>query len=205
MKKTNILSLLLVLSIPHSLAQFKPKVGFGLRSGVNIADYTNSRGDTRIGFTFGGYTDLYLTDRFAFELSVGYSEQGSRDIMPTSQPTTRIDNNLDYMQFAFGTKWNLVRGFRVFSMAGLDLLMNSHSNFRSLTSPPVHYSRSPLEDATSTLLNITGGVGYTFKFGLDLQASYTHSLTPILSNTNHYTTMYSVTIGWRILRGSSTH
>ncbi len=207
MKRQILLISLLILSgiLWHNNAQSQNKspLGFGLRTGVNIADYTNSRGDARSGFTIGGYTDLHLTDRFALELSGYYSEQGSYDILPVDYPTIRVDNNLDYVQFLFGPKWNLIGGFRAFSMLGVDLLVNSHSNVRSVTSPPVHYSRSPLEDTNKTLLNITAGVGYTFKFGLDLQASYTHGLSPIIANSEHYTSMYRVTIGWRIFRGGA--
>lgn len=196
MKKLTLLLLILFSTLPTTQGQTQKGLGFGVRTGINLADYTGSRGDFRPGFTAGLYTDYYFAPRWALELGAYYSSQGSKNIITQGVTSGRVDNLLDYAQLQIGVKYNIVDGFRAFALAqGAYLIKaNQRLNFENGESEITALNNIAKWDA-----GITAGVGYTFHFGLDLQASYTHGLINLFETGANVTSYYRVTVGWRFI------
>ncbi|MFI3294947.1 MAG: porin family protein [Rikenellaceae bacterium] len=182
-------------------AQTKRSFGLGVRAGLNVADYTNSRGEHMTGWVAGAYTDLYFTEHLALEIGGYYSRQGCENIYTPETYSGRIDNQLDYGQLQFGLKYNVIGGFRVQAMMETDFLLSAKTTLRpsGATSTSQYTILNDPYNANKITLNISAGVGYRFKFGLDLMASYNGGITPIYEYSDHYTSMFRITLGWRII------
>lgn len=202
--RTNLILLLTTLTLlcTHtvSYAQMQKGFGFGVRGGVNFSDYTGSTGDSRIGFLAGVYTDYYVAPKFGLELGAYYSSQGTINNIEPGTLSGRVDNLIDYAQLQFGIKWHFIQGFRVFATAQGGLVVNAKKRFYADDLKQV----VPLEGINKFDVGIVAGVGYTFRFGLDLQASYVRGFIPVFNDGGNFTSNYRLTIGWRFI-GSGGH
>lgn len=196
MKKLLLVILITASSLIISQAQTQKGLGFGVRTGLNLADYTGSRGDFRPGFTAGLYTDYYFATRWAIEMGAYYSSQGSKNIVTQGVLGGRIDNLLDYAQLQLGVKYNIVGGFRAFAMGQGSYLINAKQrlNYENGESQLTKINNVAKWDGALAV-----GVGYTFHFGLDLQASYTRGFINLFEDGANVTSYYRVTIGWRFI------
>ncbi|MFI3298961.1 MAG: porin family protein [Rikenellaceae bacterium] len=187
---------LLAVSLMCSLSAFSQDdygkgFNYGVRAGVNVADFTSSNGSSRTGLKAGAFVD-YNFKRFGLELGAYYSQIGSDDIVTQGVVGNKLDNHLDYIDVAFLAKWRIFNRFRIFVGPQGGCLVNANIIYSDGTKQDVSDSTHPL------ILSAVGGVGYTFSFGLDLSASYSHGLTPIFdATTKNYNTTFNVSAGWR--------
>lgn len=189
---------LLSLAAVPSAAQNGNGLGGGVRAGVNLSDFTGSTGVWRTGLRVGGFAD-YTIQRFGLELGAFYSEQGAFATVPNTEVSgARIDYRFDYINFNLLAKYQLFSGFRVYLGPQGGYLINSEQSYDQV--------RQPYDQVNKWDLGITGGVGYTFNFGLDLSAGYTHSLVDLFSSDRYAnTTLFSVTVGWHFLNKNRSH
>lgn len=192
-----VVALLALVSIQDAVAQNGNGFGVGVRAGVNFSDFTSSTGRGRSGFVGGVFGD-YTVKRFGFELGAYYSEQGSNGVVEQSLPGNRADYHFDYVLLQVLVKYQIFNGFRVYLGPTSGYLINSQ---RFYMDEGVRVNEK-LTNIRNYDIGITGGVGYTFKFGLDLSASYNRGFGDFfLSNDREsYTSMFRVTVGWNFLR-----
>lgn len=189
--------LLALVSFQDAVAQNGNGFGVGVRAGVNFSDFTSSTGRGRSGFVGGVFGD-YTVKRFGFELGVYYSEQGSNGVVEQSLPGNRADYHFDYVLLQVLVKYQVFNGFRVYLGPTNGYLINSQ---RFYVNEGVRVNEK-LTNIRNYDIGITGGVGYTFKFGLDLSAAYNHGFGDLFLSDDRqsYTSMFRVTVGWNFLR-----
>lgn len=172
-----------------SFAQNGDGFGFGVRAGINMADFTGSTGASRVGF-FGGVFGDYTIKRFGFELGLYYSEQGADNIVEQGIAGNRNNYRFDYLNLQLLVKYQVFNGFRVFIGPQFSYLLNAKRSNDSYT--------EPFKAVMGSDLGITAGVGYTFTFGLDLAASYSRGFFDIFKDDRlAYSSTFRVTAGWR--------
>ncbi len=186
MRKFFIAIVMLIFSSSSLFAQNGDGFGFGAKAGLNLADFTGSTGAARVGFVGGAFID-YNIKRFGFELGVYYSQQGSDGVLLDG--FNRYNYQLDYLNAQLLVKYQLFNGFRVFIGPQLGYLINSTRKANGIT--------EQYDNINKMDLGINAGVGYTFRFGLDLSASYTRGLTNLfITDRTAYNSTFRVSVGW---------
>lgn len=167
------------------LAQHGNGFGYGVKAGINISDLTNSTGASRIGFVGGAFVD-YSIERFGFELGFYYTEQGSNDVIDAF---TRTDYHFDYINAQILAKYQIFTGFRVFIGPQGGYVINSTAQYDDTK---VEYNGIAKWD-----IGVVAGIGYTFKIGLDLSASYSRGFTDVFTDDRTaYNSIFKVSVGW---------
>lgn len=188
MKKWVIIAILSLLSL-STIAQNGSGLGVGIRAGVNLSDFTSSTGRARAGFAGGLFLD-YNISRFGFELGVNYSEQGSLGVVQSGTLGNSTDFMLDYVNAQLLVKYQVFNGFRIFIGPQASYLVSS-IQMKNGRDEPINY-------INAWDYGVRGGVGFTFKFGLDISASYNHGFSDIfLDDRTSYTSMFTINLGWR--------
>ncbi|MEG2755769.1 MAG: porin family protein [Mucinivorans sp.] len=204
----NIILVLLGLLISCScFAQRQKGFGLGVKVGLNVADFTSSTGGPRAGLYAGVFTDYYVSERFGFELGAYYSQQGSNEnsyIFPVDgSPYQLINYDLDYISTQILLKYHFVLGFRAVLGASPAFLMKATS--KTINGEGIE-SINNIDGINKFDCGVIAGIGYTFKFGLDLQVSYTRGFMSFFEDRGRYNSVYMLGVGWRFLgTGGKTH
>lgn len=198
MMKKIFFSVLLGVATVITSAQNGNGFGGGVRTGINFSEFTGSTGSGRVGFRVGAFAD-YSIERFGFELGAFYSEQGSFGAAPeTTVSGVRVDYRFDYINANLLVKYQLFTGFRIYLGPQVGYLINSEWGYDGV--------RETIAGINKWDFGVTGGVGYTFKFGLDISAGYMHGLMDLfLSERFSNTSIFSVTVGWHFLNKNRSH
>lgn len=197
MKKILVLVIFVCATTISTFAQNGNGVGLGARIGLTAADFTGSTGESRVGFVGGLFVD-YSISRFGFEAGLYYSQQGSFKVADMRGDDNRADYKLDYLDLQVLVKYQIFNGFRVFAGPSVGFLLNSTISYKD--------GAQSVTQKISTVrkydVGIVGGAGYTFRFGLDVAASYTYGFSDLFLPTNKeaHTSMFKVTVGWSFLR-----
>jgi hypothetical protein len=218
MKKQFLLLASVVIST-LSIAQIQPT--FGVRAGVassgmrgdavnnlqNLLDFTNGmvRTSNRTGFFVGGYTSVPLTDVFSVEPAVYYSQKGyemkgalnvkNLDFLGANAKATLRSQ---YIDIPVLLKANL-NGFQLFAGPQIAYLINA--DLRTTAGVLGFNLLNTNLDATGKFNRIdvaaTAGIGYQFKRGVNIMASYDYGLSKADAkrNLNSYNRSLKVGIG----------
>lgn len=97
MRKLLAALVVVLLCCSATLAQkMKSSPAFGLKTGVNIStfrsavDYPNYDANLKIGLVFGGFVDIPLSSRFAFQPEFLYSQMGAKAFDDSGQKNTLL-------------------------------------------------------------------------------------------------------------------
>lgn len=171
-------------------------LGLGVRAGINLADITGSSGSVKPGIKVGAFTDYYFNHKFGLELGIYYNQLGSINIVEPGTIDGQADYLLHYANLSLSAKYHVARGFRVFLGGQAGYAIDAEA-------------KRILNDGSKEYLKIQSinryegagilGVGYTFNFGLDLEASYTRGFTSIVNNNKQYNSTYALSVGWRFI------
>lgn len=188
MKKWIIIALFTLLPFT-SAAQFGNGFGVGVRAGINLSDFTGSTGSGRPGFIGGAFVD-YNVKRFGFELGFNYAEQGSLGVVQSGAINNEVDYRFDYVNINFMVKYQVYNGFRIFLGPQFSYVVSAVEKRDGVI--------SPYEYASPWDLGVKAGVGFTFTFGLDLSASYTHGFFDMFQTSRTaYNSVFAISVGWR--------
>lgn len=192
MKRKLLIILVTLCAIP-AMAQLQRGLGFGAKVGVNISDFTSSTGGTRSGLNAGLFTDYYFNNTLGLELNAAYSQFGSIGNAPSrpNEDKLKMNYNFDYINLDLLFKVHFIDGFRIFAGPQVGFLVNGSVSTNDVA--------TKLSNVSNTQFAIVAGVGYTFKFGLDLQASYTRGIQKVFTDRKAYNYAYAVTVGWRFI------
>jgi hypothetical protein len=215
--------ILLLASIAiSSIALAQSKTEFGIRAGLSSAsikgDATSSLNDllevtdgrittnSHTGFYGGAYASVPLSDKISFEPGVfyaqkGYEMKGSLDLKGVeflgANAKARLTSH--YIDMPLLLKANL-NGFQVF--AGPQVSYLAKADLRTTAGVLGFNLLNKTMDATDQLnrwdAGITGGVGYQFSNGVNINASYDHGLSKLDANKNFdsYNRSFKVGIGF---------
>jgi len=220
MKKQFLLFTSLVIS---TFAFSQSKTSFGIRGGVTSAtmkgeavnslkdmiDYTNGAITTenRTGFFAGAQVNVPLSEQFSIEPGIyyaqkGYALKGSLNMkgMEILNANARAQLNSHYVDLPVLLKANF-GGLQVF--AGPQVSYLAQADLRTTAGVLGFNVFNRKMDATEQLNRwdaaITGGVGYQFANGFNINASYDHGLSKADANKNFdaYNRAVKVGVGFK--------
>lgn len=114
MKKIGVLAAFFVLFLTANVAHAQ----FGLRSGVNIANFDGYDFNSRVGYYFGVYYNKPIRDKISVEPGVFYSEKGYKATNPV------ITENLNYIDIPVLVRYHINETFNIFAGPQGSLLLN---------------------------------------------------------------------------------
>ncbi len=171
-------------------------LGLGVRTGLNLSDLTGSSGSVKPGLKVGVFTDYYFNHKFGLELGLYYNQLGSINIIEPGTTDGKSDCLLHYANINLSAKYHVARGFRVFlgGQAGYNIAADARRILNDGSKEYLKISSVNRYEGAAVL-----GVGYTFKFGLDVEASYTRGFTSVFNNNKQFNSTYALSVGWRFI------
>lgn len=170
--KKNVLIALLMLTAFCAKAQVTVKPG--IRAGANFASFTGGNFDTKTDFYLGTFAAVKLTRFYTLQPEVTYSRQGAEatlyynDYNTGSYVYDKADIDMQYLSLALINKFTLTNSVNLHVGPTLDFIVN----------------RSPFAD-TDADVGITAGAGYTFPFGLTIEARVKKGFVSVLNDYDY--------------------
>ena len=198
-KLLTIIILTLTASIAAKAQEIQPMqngLGLGVRAGLNVADITSNSGSAIAGLKIGAFTDYYFNHKFGLELGIYYNQLGLKDRLSPGTVLGTEDYRMHYANLQLNAKYHVARGFRVFLGGQAGYAIDAFSS-RTLPDATVEYN--PLTNINRWEGSGVLGVGYTFKFGLDLEATYTRGFTSVFNDQKQYNSVFAISVGWRFI------
>jgi hypothetical protein len=199
------------------------QVSYGIRTGVNFAKwqgedlqiiedlvdktegYLETRGKT--GWHVGGYVNIPINKTFSFEPGLAYSKKGYSLMGDFQIPVlkslglnagARVQSH--YIDMPLVLKANVVKGLHVYAGPQVSLLVRSTLNAKLGVLGISIFNRGIgiTERFNKADLGLTGGIGYQFNNGINIQAGYDHGLTTLDKNNNYaaYNRVVKVSVGF---------
>lgn len=175
MKKFSLFIGILMLSIFAS-AQHVPK--FGLKAGVNLANWSSDDGDEetdlRTGFHIGGLAHIHLAPEWAIQPELQYSAQGAKsDLGALGEYTWKTD----YINVPVMVQYMFNNGFRIEAGPQLGFLVNAKQKLNS--DDDDDFEEDIKDTFKKTDVSLGFGVNYLTYSGIGLGARYNLGLTNI--------------------------
>ncbi len=211
--------ILTMMMIPVINAQVK----YGIRTGVNFAKwqgddlqiiedlidktdgYLVTKGKT--GFHAGGYVNIPISETFSFEPGLQYSKKGysiKGDLQINALKILGINAGAQvqshYIDIPLVLKAKLVQGLNVYAGPQVSYLARSTLNAKLgvLGISIFNKGIGITERLNKVDLGLTGGIGYQFDNGLNIQAGYDYGLSKLDKNDNYsaYNRVVKVSVGF---------
>ena len=186
------------------------QVSFGIRAGANFAKwqgddlqvienivdktngYITTKGVTR--FHVGGYVDIPVTHGITFEPGLEYSKKGysmKGDLQVNALKFLGVNVGLQvqshYIDMPLLIKVDVVKGLNVYAGPQFSYLVRSTLNAKAGVLGINLFNRG--YGITSQFnridMGLTGGVGYKFDNGFNVQAGYDYGLSKLDKNNNY--------------------
>jgi Outer membrane protein beta-barrel domain len=199
------------------------QITYGIRTGINfskwegadlqiiedLVDKTEGYVETKgkRGLHIGGYVRIPISDVFVFEPGLQYSKKGYALVGDFQVPVlkyvglnvgARVQSH--YIDIPLVIKANPAGGLMIFAGPQLSLMARSTLNAKLGILGISIFNRgfSITERFNKADLGLTGGIGYEFENGLNLQAGYDHGLSPLDKNNNYeaYNRVIKVSVGY---------
>ncbi|MBP0905262.1 porin family protein [Mariniflexile gromovii] len=149
------------------------KTSFGFRSGVNIANLSNTNLETKTGLYLGALVNIKISELYTLQPELGYSNQGA-------DAKNTMDENvvIHYISVSVANKFFVKDSpFHFIIAPGFDF--DSDDSLIGLA------NRNEGNDVTFIDLNIGLGIGIDFKNGLGIEARYKRGLVDVFSGDWH--------------------
>ena len=199
------------------------QVTYGIRSGVNYATW---KGDDiqiiqdlvdktdgyivtkgRTGMHIGGYVNIPISEVFAFEPGLGYSKKGYSlkgdfqiPVLKYLNINARAQVQSHYIDMPLLIKANVYKGLQVYAGPQVSYLVRSTLNAKLGVFGITLFNRGIgiTERLNKVDMGLTGGVGYQFENGLNVQAGYDYGLSKLDKNENYsaYNRVVKVSVGF---------
>ena len=198
MKKLILSSAALLLIVSAGFAQ---DVTFGAKAGINVAnqkfksgtDGTTQTGNSKVGLAIGGFAEIGVSENFAVQPELLYSQMGAQD----KSTGTTVTVNVDYIAVPVLAKYKNA-GFGVYAGPQVGILVNAKYKGGGT-------SIDGKNDYKSIDFNAVFGAEYTFDPGVVISARYLFGLANIaktgtgsnFSNGDKVTnSAFNVTLGY---------
>ena len=199
------------------------QVSYGVRSGVNFAKwqgddlqiiedlldktdgYLVTKG--RTGLHIGGYVHIPISETVSFEPGLqyskkGYSIKGDFQIPALKYFGINIGAQVQshYIDIPLVLKANVYKGFQVYAGPQVSYLVRSTLNAKLgvLGISIFNKGFGITERFNKVDLGLTGGLGYQFDNGINIQAGYDYGLSKLDKNDNYaaYNRVVKVSVGY---------
>jgi hypothetical protein len=199
------------------------QVTYGIRSGVNYATW---KGDDiqiiqdlvdktdgyivtkgRTGMHIGGYVNIPISEVFAFEPGLEYSKKGYSlkgdfqiPVLKYLNINARAQVQSHYIDMPLLIKANVYKGLQVYAGPQVSYLVRSTLNAKLGVFGITLFNRGIgiTERFNKVDMGLTGGIGYQFENGLNVQAGYDYGLSKLDKNDNYsaYNRVVKVSVGY---------
>jgi hypothetical protein len=156
-KSILLLAMLVVSSTTFSQVTFKP----GARAGINLANVSETEGDTKTDFYIGGLLEMQFSSFYALQPEVVYSRQGAK-----SKFSGVDDLELQYVGLSIANKFSPFKdiGLHFIVGPGIDIKVGDNVDY--------------LETAAVDFV-FFGGIGYELPFGLSVEARFKQGILDV--------------------------
>ena len=215
--------LLSIISTFLLLNVIQAQVSYGVRSGVNFAKwqgddlqiiedlldktdgYLVTKG--RTGLHIGGYVHIPISETVSFEPGLqyskkGYSIKGDFQIPALKYFGINVGAQVQshYIDIPLVLKANVYKGFQVYAGPQVSYLVRSTLNAKLgvLGISIFNKGFGITERFNKVDLGLTGGLGYQFDNGINIQAGYDYGLSKLDKNDNYaaYNRVVKVSVGY---------
>jgi hypothetical protein len=199
------------------------QVSYGIRTGVNFAKwqgedlqviedlldktdgYLVAKGKT--GWHVGGYVNIPISNTFSFEPGIAYSKKGYSIKGDVQIPVLKIlainagaQVQSHYIDMPLVLKAKLAKGLNIYAGPQVSYLVRSTLNAKLGVLGINIFNRGfgITERFNKVDMGLTGGIGYQFDNGLNLQAGYDYGLSTLDKNENYsaYNRVVKVSVGF---------
>jgi len=220
MKSKTLLFLAITIITMH---QVNAQVSYGIRTGVNFAKwqgedlqiiedlldktdgYVVTKGKT--GWHAGGYVNIPIGNTFSFEPGLFYSKKGysiKGDLQIPALKVLAINAGVQvqqhYIDMPLVLKANVYKGLHVYAGPQVSYLVRSTLNAKLGVLGINIFNRGfgITERFNKVDMGLTGGIGYQFNNGLNMQAGYDYGLSTLDKNENYkaYNRVVKVSVGF---------
>ncbi len=199
------------------------QVSYGIRAGVNFAKwqgddlqviedlldktdgYVVTKGKT--GWHVGTYVNIPISNTFSFEPGLAYSKKGYSIKGDVQIPVLKIlainagaQVQQHYIDMPLVLKANVYKGLQVYAGPQISYLVRSTLNAKLGVLGINIFNRGfgITERFNKVDMGLTGGIGYQFENGLNVQAGYDYGLSKLDRNDNYlaYNRVVKVSVGF---------
>lgn len=199
------------------------QVTYGIRTGVNFAKWQGD--DLQIiedlldktdgylvtkgkkGWHVGGYVNIPISETFSFEPGLAYSKKGYSIKGDFQIPALKYFGinigaqvQSHYIDIPLVMKANVVKGLHVYAGPQVSYLVRSSLNAKLgvLGISIFNKGFGITERFNKVDMGLTGGIGYQFDNGLNIQAGYDYGLSKLDKNDNYeaYNRVVKVSVGY---------
>ncbi len=214
---TTILSLMLLMNFLHA------QISYGLRSGVNFSKWEGD--DLQViedlldktdgylvtkgtkGFHVGGYVHIPISEVFSFEPGIQYSKKGYSikgdfqiPVLKYLGINARAQVQSHYIDIPLVLKANVVKGLQVYAGPQVSYLVRSSLNAKlGILGISIFNKGFGITQRFNKIdMGLTGGIGYEFDNGLNIQAGYDYGLSKLDKNDNYaaYNRVVKISMGF---------
>ncbi|HMK04276.1 MAG TPA: porin family protein [Ferruginibacter sp.] len=185
------------------------QVSFGIRNGINFSKWEGD--DLQVvedlvdktegyivtkgkkGLHFGGYVNIPISQTFSFEPGLQYSKKGygiKGDFQIPALKYFGIDIGAEvqshYIDIPLVLRANVYKGFQVYAGPQFSYLVRSSLNAKLGILGITLFNKGIgiTGRFNKADLGLTGGIGYKFENGFNIQAGYEHGLSRLDKNEN---------------------
>lgn len=199
------------------------QVTYGVRAGVNFSKwqgedlqviedlldktdgYLVTKGKT--GWNVGGYVNIPISNTLSFEPGLSYSKKGYSIKGDVKIPVLKIlainagaQVQQHYIDMPLVLKANVYKGLNVYAGPQVSYLVRSTLNAKLGVLGINIFNRGfgITERFNKVDMGLTGGIGYQFENGLNVQAGYDYGLSRLDKNDNYsaYNRVVKVSVGF---------
>ncbi|MBP2831077.1 PorT family protein [Aquimarina sp. U1-2] len=180
----------LIILILCTTAMVAQDFHYGVRAGLNAANFTGDLEDTEVkyGFSAGIFGELTITDQFSVQLDALFSSQGAE-----IENSDDAKFKLNYLNFPLTAKYYFVDGFYGQTGPQFGFLLNA--DFENGN------QETDIKDDLKTFdLSIPIVLGYQFDFGLLADIRYNIGVTDLndgLGNDDLRNGVFQLMVGYR--------
>lgn len=184
MKKNLLLSTIIVLGLLGLMGA--QNVDFGLKTGLNISNFTGGDVDRNnlFGFHVGGFAEFKLNEKFSLQPELLYSTQGSE-----VENLAKI--KVDYLKIPLMIKYYLSENFSIEAGPQASFLVNDKIEFDDSSIPDADI------DASSFDFGLNAGLGYNFNTNIFAQVRYNYGITTVGENPDVKNSVFQMSLGYK--------
>jgi len=166
MKKIYVFASALLLSF----SLFAQDAKFGLKGGINFANITNTNGELKTGFHFGGLAHIHVTPAFSLQPEIVYSTQGAKYGSDSKVL-------LNYVNIPVLLQYNFDNGFRLQGGPQLGIMVEAKNKVGNV--------EADASDSYKSIdFSIPLGFSYLGYSGFGADARYNIGVTNVAENSS---------------------
>lgn len=184
-------------------AQAQEYFNFGIKGGVNFANFTGDDADdadfkNRTGFHIGLLAEIMVAEKFALQPEILYSSQGGKsrfqDFDEFAGEEMDIQFKVDYISVPVMLKYFVVPGLSVGAGPQFSFLVDSEAE----ASFEGEEASVDITDETEKFdLGLAVGLGYGLPGGFLVQARYVRGFSDVYSESNLRNSIFQVSVGYK--------